>query len=303
MSLPNTFLIGAPKAGTTTIAGWLAAHPEVWFSVPKEPFYWAADYPRLREHYGFATRAQYEALFVGAKADEAKRLAEGSTVYLYSDRAVPDLMAAVPAARVIVAVRNPLDLVVSYHRTQVVALNETRTDILVAWRGAMAGTPAPGKPLDPKLLDYPRVARLGHALELVLSVVPREQVHVVVFDDLVANPRGEWAKLQQFLDLEPVDRPALERRNSSDKAARFPALRRLLHRPPEPLEAPIRALRGWSRASSSPTVEKVKHAMWRTSPPPRADPAMRVELMDALEEDVALLGGLLNRDLSHWWAV
>ncbi|CAN5138666.1 hypothetical protein BH20ACT5_BH20ACT5_07850 [soil metagenome] len=43
MTLPELYLIGAPKCGTTSLAGWLAGHPEVYFSVPKEPFYWASD--------------------------------------------------------------------------------------------------------------------------------------------------------------------------------------------------------------------------------------------------------------------
>lgn len=61
--LPNAYIVGAPKAGTTSLSQWLAQHPDVFFSVPKEPFYWASDYPGLRRHYGFETREAYEALF------------------------------------------------------------------------------------------------------------------------------------------------------------------------------------------------------------------------------------------------
>src|SRR4051812_48993129 len=98
-TLPDLFLIGAPKAGTTSLAGWLAQHPDVYWSVPKEPYYWAADYPCLRSHYGFDSLASYQALFASPAARSALIRAEGSTVYLYSQCAVTDIQSAQPTAR------------------------------------------------------------------------------------------------------------------------------------------------------------------------------------------------------------
>ena len=77
MALPDVYLIGAPKAGTTSVASWLAVHPQVFWSVPKEPFYWASDYPRMRAHHGFVTRDDYESLFASRAARDAAVRAEG----------------------------------------------------------------------------------------------------------------------------------------------------------------------------------------------------------------------------------
>ena len=56
MAFANLYLIGAPKCGTTTVAGWLGSHRDVYWSTPKEPYYWADDFPGQRAHYGFDTR-------------------------------------------------------------------------------------------------------------------------------------------------------------------------------------------------------------------------------------------------------
>ena len=41
MRQPNTFIIGAPKSGTTALASYLSAHPAAFVCNPKEPFFWA----------------------------------------------------------------------------------------------------------------------------------------------------------------------------------------------------------------------------------------------------------------------
>ena len=300
LGLPDVYLIGAPKCGTTSLARWLGEHRDVYVSVPKEPYFWAADYPRMRAHYGFDTRAAYEALYDGAAARSARRRVDGSTTYLYSECAVPDISGAVPAARFVVCVRNPVDLLISYHRTQLVALNEAEPDFGRAWRRSLSGGLPDTDPLDPQLLDYPRVGRLGAALQRVLATVPGDRVHVVLLEELAADPRQTWNRLCAFLDLDPEPPAGFEVHNASNKAARSAVLRRLTHRPPPLLEAPVRRLRQWSRTTPNPLVAGVKARMWRPAATPSVAAGVRSELADYFRADVERLAGLLDRDLVHW---
>lgn len=300
MTLPNVFLIGAPKCGTTSIARWLGDHPAAYLSVPKEPFFWAADYPRMRAHYGFETRASYEALYASPEAQQAVVKVDGSTNYLYSQTAVPDIEAAVADARFVVALRNPVDLLISYHRTQLVALNESEPDFATAWRRSVDGGLPATDPLDPKLLDYPLVGRLGAALERLLDTVPRERVHVVMLDDLARDPSGTWVVLTAFLGLDALPEPSFDVHNASNKTARSAALRRLTHRPPPVLEAPIRRLRQWSRTTKNPLVAATKARMWRSAETPQVDAEIRAEVGAYLQPDVAKLALVLGQDLSLW---
>jgi len=302
MTLPDLYLVGAPKAGTTTVAGWLAQHPDVFWSVPKEPYYWAADYPRMRAHYGFDSRTAYEGLYASAEATHARFRGDGSTTYLYSTRAIPDICAAVPDARFIVCLRNPVDLVVSYHRTQVVALNEDETSFARAWHRHRDGLLPNTDPLDEKLLDYAMVGNIGAALDRMLRVVPRDRLHLVVFDDLARDPLGTWSSLATFVGIDDAFVPSFAAANASNKAARWPTLRRLTHRPPATLEASVRRLRQWSRTTSTPGVAALKRRMWRPEPRPAVSNQDRHELGDFFKADVELLSESVGRDLAAWTA-
>lgn len=300
VNLPDVFVIGAPKAGTTSIANWLDDRDDVCVSTPKEPYYWAADYPRLRRHYGFDTRKAYEGLYDSVAAAQAVRRVDGSTVYLYSKVAVRDIIAAVPDASFVVALRDPVDLLVSYHRTQLVALNEDEPDFERAWERSLAGKLPATDPLDPKLVDYPLVGRLGAAVESLLDIVSRERVHVITFEQLAQRPNDVWTALTGFLELPRQPVPDFAVYNRSNKMYRSPALRRLTHRPPGWLDTPVRKLRQFSRTSDSSVVANVKRRMWRQESRPQISEELRTRLRDYYRDDTEALGGLLSLDLSEW---
>jgi len=173
----------------------------VFVSTPKQPAYWASDFPEMRRHYGFETRTEYEALYSDPDAATAKRLVDASTVYLYSDIAANDIMTASPAL-FIVALRDPVDLVVSYHRSQMVVLSEDEPDFAVAWsRSLRAELPSTGRLLDSKLVEYQMIGRLGAAVERLLAVVPRERAHFVRFAELTNHPHRVWSSLTDFLGV------------------------------------------------------------------------------------------------------
>lgn len=298
---PDTYIVGAPKAGTTSLSEWLSSHDKVHVSVPKEPFYWAFDYPRLRDHYGFATTDAYLALFDTAEARAATRTIDASTVYLYSQQAIPEIWAARPDARFVVCLRNPVDLIVSYHRTQVVALNEPEQSLEYAWRRAVTGEGDHGNPLDSKLLDYPTVGRLGAAMRGLLDVVPRERIHVVWFDELSNDPAKVWHELTDFLEIAAEPAPEFAAHNTSGKMFRSRALRTALHRPPAPLAKAVRALRQWSRESDSALVTKAKGMLWRSEERPSLPAELSEELREFFRPDVEELAGLLGREHLPGW--
>ncbi|MBA3369645.1 MAG: sulfotransferase domain-containing protein [Geodermatophilaceae bacterium] len=300
MSLANVYLVGAPKCGTTSLSRWLADHRSVYLSVPKESYYWAADYPRMRAHYGFDSRAAYEALYAGPQAQAARLRVDGSTTYLYSETAVPDITSAVTQPRFVVALRNPVDLLISWHRTQLITLNETETDFAAAWHRSLDGGLPDTDPLDPKLLDYPMIGGLGAAVDRLLDAVPRESVHVVLFDDLARDPGRTWRELTAFLGIDALPQPSFDVHNASNKTYRSAILRRLTHRPPAVLEAPVRRLRQWSRTTSNPLAAAVKERMWRSTANPRVSEEIRAELAVYFASDIDRLAARLQLDLSGW---
>lgn len=300
MSLPDTYLIGAPKAGTTSLTRWLEGHAEMFFCRPKEPHFWASDYPRMREHRGYATRAAYDTLFSSPQATAAAHRADGSTTYLYSRHAVPAILHDVPHARFIVALRNPADLVVSWHRTQLLALNEDASDLADAWRRSLDGEVPNTDVLDPKRVDYQLVGRLGQAVAQLLQTAPRKQVHFVVFDDLVDRPHKVWSDVTAFLDLPAEPAPSFAIHNASTKMYRSAFLHRMKHRPPTLIAAPMRKLRQRSQHTTNPSWARFRHVLWRDASKPTVTDSLQVELTDFFAADVECLGSLIGRDLSGW---
>lgn len=300
VTLPDIYLVGAPKAGTTSLTRWLETHPDIYFCRPKEPFYWSTDYPRMREHRGYATRAAYESLYASAQAARAAHRADGSTTYLYSETAVPAITREVPAARFIVALRNPVDLLASWHRTQLLALNENETNFASAWRRSLGGESPDTDALDHKRVDYQLMGRLGQAVQRLLATVARDRVHFVVFEDLATRPGQVWQSLTEFLDIpvEPV--PSFDAHNPSTKMYRSQVLHRLKHRPPRVLAGPMRRMRRRSYRTPNPAWLKLRRVMWRSEAKPELDEALRHEIGDYFDRDVQLLGDLIDRDLSAW---
>lgn len=300
MTLPNVFLIGAPKAGTTSLSRWMSTHPDLFFCQPKEPTFWAADYPQLRITRGFDTRVAYERLFAGPEAQQARLRADGSTVYLYSQDAVPAIHAEVgPEARYVVALRNPADLVVSFHRTQQLLLNEDEADFATAWQRSRDGELPTTKLLDPKLVDYPLVGNLGAAVERLLGVVDRAAVHFVRFEDLRDRPEQVWRELTAFLGLSAEPQPSFDVHNPSTRTFRSPLLHRLRQRPPALLAGPMRRIRHLSLRSAR--MKKMRNRLWwREQPKPKVTDRTRAELTAYFADDIALLARLTGWDLSSW---
>src|SRR5262245_10433773 len=133
MRLPNFFLIGARKAGTTSLYHYLDQHPDIYLSPLKEPTYFAPEAvqpstaeeselrawiagPMLekRQHGTVRDWADYVQLFRNARSEKA--IGEGSVAYLGSTTAPGRIKAFNPDARVLVILRNPVDLLFSFYK-------------------------------------------------------------------------------------------------------------------------------------------------------------------------------------------
>src|SRR6202161_2569308 len=116
MSLPDFFLAGAPKSGTTALHAALARHPSLYMSAVKEPKFFLTDGPpprrggpgdvkTYREHVW--QRDDYEALV--ATAPPGTLRGESTPFYLYDHAAQARIKALIPDARMIVVLRDPTE--------------------------------------------------------------------------------------------------------------------------------------------------------------------------------------------------
>jgi Sulfotransferase domain len=297
MRVPDFFIVGAPKCGTTALASYLRDHPDLYLSRVKEPNYFCFDAPALRGIYDRPDA--YDRLFARARPEHL--CGEASTAYLFSDAAVPAILESNPAAKIIVLVRNPLDMVVSHHSQKLHNFEENEPDFEIAWR--LSPERAHGRKVGPRCrapryLDYQSIGRLGEQVSKLRKLVPADQLHVIVFDDLRDDARATYRATCRFLGVAPEEKVAFPIVNAR-KTDAWPALARFLKRPPQSLHRVKLALK-----RAFPWHKSLGSAVHRLNQRPERRPelreSLRREMIAVFKDDVSLLGQLLNRDLSHW---
>ena len=127
---PDFFVVGFPRCGTTSLCAYLAAHPAICFSKPKEPHYFS----NLGGSAGGDLQRDYIDRCFAHRRPEHLRAGEGSVSYLYSPEAIERILSIQPRARFIAMVRNPLDMLLSYHLRLLYLLEEDQEDLATAWQ-------------------------------------------------------------------------------------------------------------------------------------------------------------------------
>jgi hypothetical protein len=304
--LPNTFIVGAPKSGTTSLYEWLRGHPDIFMSPFKEPCYYARDLAWEQSGYYLrygVDRERYLALFEDAGA--AKRAGEASTRYLCS-RDAPKLIAAeVPDPRIVVMVRNPVDMIASLHAHKVAGGTEDLTslaDALDAEADRRAGRRIP-RDSNPKLSTYRDRARFGEQLVPWLEVFGRERVTVLVLEQVMPDPAAHYAALLEFLGVDPTYRPATFGAHNPAHGSRGGPLGRLARSRAAQVVAWRLVPRLLGEARTLELVRRVVQSpvLRRTSSRTEVPADLRSRLETELEPDVRLLSELTGQDLLTLW--
>lgn len=292
MTKPDFFIIGAPKCGTTSLARYLAEHPRVFFSDPKEPHFFNTDMT-----FRFCrSEAEYLKLFEQAGQEHLAR-GEGSIFYLYSRDAVPNILKFNPAAKFVVMLRRPLDVVIALHSEWLNGHFDTVRDLGLAWRlqtARRSGHLVPSTCIDPRILLYSEIAALGTQLERLYAQVPRRKVKVILLDDLRSGPLSVYRDVLDFLGVPYQGREEFPVYNQR-KRVRSVVLYRLLNRM-------IRLRRKLPVRRQFGVLTKINDANLSHAVAAEVPADVRVEISEHLKGEVETLGSLLDRDLSDWRA-
>jgi len=304
---PDFFVVGAPRCGTTSFCRYLERNPRVCFSQPKEPHYFA----RL-DHDPSDAELQRDYLdrYFGHFNDEHQAVGEGSVSYLYLPDVIERIRRINPEARFIALVRNPLQMLPSYHLKMLYLLQEDERDFGRAWALEAArarGEKVPKLCLDPRLLMYREVARLGAQVQRLYDVAGRDRSHVVVFDDLAADPLGVYRRALDFLRVDYDGQTRFERKYAS-RTYRYRWLQRLLYVPATRGGKVVDTLQRRSRKYNPDGTQRkswIKRLVgWNKVPasPAPLTPQMQAVVRETLMPDIEQLSKLLDRDLHHWLA-
>jgi hypothetical protein len=294
MARPNLFLVGAPRCGTTTLHHYLAQHPAVFMSTPKEPHYFCSDIHReLDAHQGgardplFREEEQYLRLFEAATTEPIR--GESSVYYLYSEEAARGIARFAPDARIVVMLRDPLEFLRSLHAKLLWAGDEDQASFeraLDLEPRRRRGEAIPRSVRFPSFLFYSRYADFARWIELYREHFPPERLKVLYLDDFQRETEAVYHDVLDFLGVERLPLPADAPRNAN-AAPRFGLLTRYLRRP------------GRRRR---PRLDRL---LWRlnTKNVPRRplDQATQARLRQRLRPGVERLSEVLGEDLVQRW--
>jgi hypothetical protein len=292
---PNFFIAGAPRCGTTAMYDYLRQHPDVFMPLRKEPVYFGSD---LQKRKPYLDEAGYRELFEPGAG--CARRGEATVWYLYSQTAAREIHDFVPEARIIIMLRNPVDMIHSLHSHQLFTANEDIAD----FEAALAAEPdrAQGRRLPPGVrrpegLLYRACGRYADHVERWLEVWGSDQLKVILYDDLSADPAGTYRQTLDFLQVDPSFAPDFAVVNQN-KGVRSGLLRRIIYHP-----AYVAVTNRLPGPISHAVSRAVKRANIRYAERPRMSAELRSQLTAEFAPDVERLAGIIGRDLSAWTAV
>jgi Sulfotransferase domain len=283
-ALPTFFVIGAPKAGTTSLHYYLDAHPEVQMSALKEPHFFSPSGDAGDERWRVRSLADYQRLFDSTVAVRG----EASPSYTMHPlrQGVPERISAlVPDAKFIYLVRDPVERTLSHYHQLVATVGERRP---------------PRETLgDVDTLRSPCVCASLYALQLerYLQSFPQSRILVVDQDELRSARRDSLRRIFAFLEVDETldcSRFDEELLKSSERRAYPPLLARLIA-----LSLAPRAQ--WVPHSLRRSLRRgIERALLPELPQADFDPELRVRLEETYAPDVQRLRKLTGQAFASW---
>lgn len=294
MTLPNFLIIGAAKAGTSSLHYYLSQHPQIFMPFLKEPMFFALENEELNFqnpdqgiNYSAITNIEdYQKLFEGATEIA---VGEVSPIYLYSEKAASRINYYIPTAKLIVVLRNPVDRAFSCY-THLLredyetlsfsnSLKEEKNRIEKNWA---------------HLWHYKRAGYYYKQLKIYFDIFDSKQIKVLLYDDFEDSPQMFLKSIFAFLEVETEFSPEMTKMNVSGLPKS-----KLVHdffRNKNFVRTSIKTLvPGRIRTK---VAGKIK--MWNLKPKPQISETDRDFLLNEFRCDIEQLQALVNRDLSLW---
>lgn len=298
---PDFFIVGAPKCGTTAMDRYLSAHPDI-FMARKEMHHFGADL-KFGPHFFRRNRDEYLAEFEHASGQS--RLGESSVWCLFSETAATEFKSFNPDARIIIMLRDPVEMLHSLYYTFRWDNNEvlpTFEEALAAEDERRAGRKLGRATYLAQGLVYSDVVLYARQVERYFNVFGRNRVHVILYDDFKKNVPETYRKTLEFLGVNPAAAPKNFEVINDNKYTRFGALRSVMSDPR--LRSTVLAVRPWVPKFVFSAMQKTDAAVRRFNSSVGRRPELNPELCGKLSRKFApemeRLGLLLRRDLSHW---
>lgn len=287
MTLPNFFLIGASRSGTTSTYHYLKSHPDIFMSPVKEPRYYAYRDKQIK-HQGLTDKyhinrssvpktKNYRSLFKKADPQEHKAIGEASPVYLYSSEAAEEIYNDVPDAKIIAILRNPVQRAYSDY------LNMLRLgrDFCTSFKKALEKEEQRIKNNWGPFYHYRSKGYYYEQLSRYQEYFDDGQMLILTHKELVEDTSGSMRRILKFLDVDPKFKFDNFKTYNRSGVPKDITLHKILTHPLMPVPNFIKNL--------NITFHK-----------PKLNPELKINLYQEYREDIEKLEEEFELNIGHW---
>ena len=281
------FIVGAPKAGTTSLYHYLNEHPEIVMSRQKETDYFSdEDLQKKGLYYGknrINTLEKYHSLFQNA---DQKKTGEASVSYLFYEDVPQKIKAYNSNGKIIIMLRNPVDRAFSHYLMdyRLGLISKSFESILENEKKDIKAS-----------LFYQQYIELGQYSEQVKRYIEKfgkENVTIIFYYDFKNHVVKEVQKVYEFLEVDSKYRAEIENKHNTYSMPKnnwirliysFVSFRKILN-----------------RILPKRKVRKIKEKLFIKSKKPKLSDVLRARLINLYAHDIKQLEELLSVDLSQW---
>lgn len=299
----NLFIIGAAKAGTTSLYYYLEQHPDTISSIVKEPHYFSHINPEesvVFPHGGgrgdgsavwICNEKEYLDLYPNARGKRRDNcFMDAAVTNLYSETAAQEIKKFDLEAKIIILLRNPIDRAWSHYNHLVRDGRETESFEM-------------GLDLEVERIKnkwefswhYKQMGLYDQQIMRYFDNFPEDQICILLFEDFIKNTPKVLTKVTDFLELSEFEYQEIHSHNSSGRS-RLPALAYIVDQ-----------VAGYKKSINRIIPPSVTHKtiQWfRKLNVKETDDKMQEEtreyLIDYFRDSIQRTEELINRDLTHW---
>jgi hypothetical protein len=300
--VPDFFMIGVPRSGTTSLYHALQGHPAIFMPALKEVCFTCPELDpgthRTQSRY-FTDRADYLSLFAGARSDQL--VGEGCIYNVYSQEAPRRIHELNPEARLIIQLRDPIEQMRSNHALKLIMLDLSDDDFGRTLK-AQASVRVAGQPPPVNMRDYDLrdKATVSSGVERFIAEFGRDRLHVSLYEDYALDPQATIRSTLRFLGLNEQFEPKVVRM-VPNRRARWDRLNRAMGAP-RLVDAAKRLVPQRLHSRVRRVVEVGFGANRKVVARGPIDPQLLASLRDEFRPEVERLGELVGRDLlARWW--
>ena len=274
MTLPNFLIIGAPKAGTTSLYSYFREHPAIFMPELKEPRFFGYEGQGDRIRFPVRTLEEYTALFDAVTTETA--IGEATPHYLVYPVAAQRIRDLIPEVRLIASLRDPVDRAYSVYQMN------------LRNKGVNRDIPF----VEAIRTDHNLRETYADMLGRYVALFPPEQLKVILLEDLEADPRATVRALFAFLGVDPDFVPDLSKIANPGGEPKNKLLHGLLSDP---------RLRVMSRGVlPRGVVDRLRELRSRNLAKQPLKPEDRRAAIGLFRDDILRTQDLIGRDLAAW---